>query len=104
MSGSMLIGLLIGVFTGGVIGALGIAIVSIGSIERSSRDTKDGLSVFLASPPPRRAQTGSSIGVDLLLGLQEGEHHAPLSASGADDVSPEMRAIVRDHETPPSSR
>jgi len=103
MSDSFLVGLLVGLFTGGCTGAIGMAVVAAGSEQRVSRDPREFLSVAdvaNASAQQRRA-TASSMRVDLLLDLYEVKRYSEPRRAEDDDIEQDRRDPVPPYGMPP---
>jgi hypothetical protein len=77
MNGDLLGGLVVGIFIGGVVGTLLMAVVAAGSRERPTRAPREA--TWASAPraaatasPSERMPSRSSMRVDLLLDLEEG--------------------------------
>ena len=101
MSGSFVAGLLAGLFAGGVLGTLFVAIIAAGSDRRLlDHQWQDaGWTVAGAARPSARAWAESSMRIDLLLGIRDADRYMDLPVADVDDIEQEMRELVRRYGT-----
>jgi hypothetical protein len=102
MSDNVLAGLLVGLFIGGIIGAMAMAVVATGSKQRFPRVVARRAGTADASG---QARAGSSSRVDLLVDLDEVPRSTEMPVAEGDDtdqemIDQEMRDLVRRYGRP----
>lgn len=98
MNGNFLAGVLVGLFVGGVIGTLAMAMVAAGSEQRFTRALVE---VAWARPASPSGQTWgeSSMRVDLLADRRGARRRVVQPSAEVDDIDQELRALVRRYGT-----
>jgi hypothetical protein len=102
MSQSVLAGLLVGLFTGGLIGALGVAILSARSQPRSFHDLRVR-PLEADADASARASAESSTRGGLLSDLLEAERDTEQGVGRDEDIDREIRELGRRYGMPPKS-
>jgi hypothetical protein len=108
MNDDLLTGLLVGLFIGGFLGTLVMALVATGSGRRPTRPPERPASADRGTRTPTsansygqiRSVSSSSMRVDLLLDLEEGQRLTATPVTEANDIDQELMELVRRYERP----